>query len=208
MGMVKVKSITMRIDAFRNDKEIELKFPEGWDITECRMAGHDRPALSGDGMRSALRNTIGTPRLSEMAKGAKKVCILFDDIAKPTPIGRILPFVLEELHAGGVTDEQIRLVCAPGTHRPMIYPEFVAKLGRDIVEKYPVYNHSVGRTRWMWAGQNGARRYRSTVSLLRATCGWQSAASSPTAQQVSAAVERSSCRAYAGTKQLRITTRT
>lgn len=153
MGMVKVKSVKMRIDAFRNDEEIELRFPEGWDITECRMAGHDRPALSDDGMRSALRNTIGTPRLSEIAKDAKRVCILFDDIAKPTPIGHILPFVLEELHAGGVTDEQIRLVCAPGTHRPMIYPEFVAKLGRDVVEKYPVYNHSmwenlvdVGRT--------------------------------------------------------------
>jgi nickel-dependent lactate racemase len=124
-------------------EEIELGFPENWDITECRMAGHDKPSLSDDEMRSALQSTIGTPRLSEMAKGVKKVCILFDDIPKPTPTSRIMPFVLEELHAGGVTDEQIRFLCAPGSHRPLIYPEMVAKLGREIVEKYPVYNHSV-----------------------------------------------------------------
>ena len=143
MGMVKVDKVRFRINAFRTDEEIEFTFPSGWDITECRMAGHDKPALSDDEMRSALQNTIGTPRLREMAKGAKKVCILFDDIPKPTPTSRIIPFVLEELHSGGVTDDQIRFLCAPGTHRPLIYPEMVAKLGRDVVEKYPIYNHSI-----------------------------------------------------------------
>jgi nickel-dependent lactate racemase len=140
MGTQKVKT---RINAFRGDNEIELRFPENWDVTECRMAGHNKPSLSDDEMRSALQSPIGTPRLSEMAKGTKKVCILFDDITKPTPTSHIMPFVLEELHSGGVTDEQIRFVCAPGTHRPLIYRELVAKLGREIVETYPVYNHSV-----------------------------------------------------------------
>ena len=143
MGMVKVKKVKMRISAFRSDEEIELGFPESWDVTECRMGGHDKPALTDDEMRSAMQSPIGSPRLSKMAKGAKRVCILFDDIAKPTPASRIVPFVLEELHAGGVDDEQIRFICAPGTHRPMIHPELVFKLGRDIVEKYPVYNHSI-----------------------------------------------------------------
>jgi nickel-dependent lactate racemase len=137
------QKVRMHVNAFRGDEEIELSFPENWDVTECRMAGHNRPSLSDDEMRSALQSPIGTPRLREMAKGAKKVCILFDDIPKPTPTSRIMPFVLEELHAGGVTDEQIRFVCAPGTHRPLIYPELVAKLGREILEKYPVYNHSI-----------------------------------------------------------------
>jgi nickel-dependent lactate racemase len=137
------QKVRMHVNAFRGDEEIELSFPENWDVTECRMAGHNRPSLSDDEMRSALQSPIGTPRLREMAKGAKKVCILFDDIPKPTPTSRIMPFVLEELNAGGVTDEQIRFVCAPGTHRPLIYPELVAKLGREILEKYPVYNHSI-----------------------------------------------------------------
>lgn len=140
MGSQKVK---MHINAFRGDDQIELWFPENGYIKECRMAGHDRPSLSDHEMRSALQSPVGTPRFSEMAKGAKKVCILFDDIAKPTPVNRLMPFVLEVLHTGGVTDEQIRFASAPDTHRPLIYLELVAKLGREIVGTYPIYNHSI-----------------------------------------------------------------
>jgi nickel-dependent lactate racemase len=140
MGSHEVK---MNINAFWADEEIALWFPENWDVKECRMAGHDRQPLSDNEMRSAMQRPIGSPRLSELAKGAKEVCILFDDLAKCTPASRIMPFVIEELHAGGVTDEQIRFVCAPGAQRPLTFPEFEVKLGKKIVEKYPVYNHSV-----------------------------------------------------------------
>jgi nickel-dependent lactate racemase len=137
------QTVKMRVNAFFGDDEIELAFPDTWDVKLCLMAGHDKPPLSDDEMRRALQNPIGTPRLSEMARGKKEVCILFDDLPKPTQASRIVLFVLEELHEGGIADEHIRFVCAPGTHRPLIYPEFAAKLGREVVEKYPVYNHSI-----------------------------------------------------------------
>ncbi len=140
MGAQKIR---IRVNAFFGDEEIELSFPENWAIHECRMAGHDKLPLSDEEMRHALRKPYGTRRLKEMVKEGNKVCILFDDIPKPTPTSRIVPFVLEELYQGGVTDEQIRFVCAPGSHRPLIYSEFVAKLGKEIVERYPVYNHSM-----------------------------------------------------------------
>ncbi len=140
MGPHKIKIL---VNAFFGDEEYELVFPENWDIRECHIAGHDKPPLSDEEMRYALQKPFGTPRLREMAKEGDQVCILFDDLPKPTPASRIVPFVLEELHEGGVTDEQIRFICAPGTHRPLIYPEFAAKLGKEIVEKYPVYNHSI-----------------------------------------------------------------
>jgi len=137
------QTVKMRVNAFFGDDEIELAFPDTWDVKLCLMAGHDKPPLSDDEMRRALHNPIGTPRLSEMARGKKEACILFDDLPKPTQASRIVPFVLEELHEGGIADGHIRFVCAPGTHRPLIYAEFAAKLGKEVVEKYPVYNHSV-----------------------------------------------------------------
>jgi len=140
MGAHKIR---IRVNAFFGDEEIELVFPENWAVQECRIAGHDKPPLSDDEMRHALQKPFGTPRLKDMAKKDNQVCILFDDLPKPTPVNRIAPFVLEELHEGGITDEQIRFICAPGTHRPLIYPEFAAKLGKEIVEKYPVYNHCI-----------------------------------------------------------------
>ena len=136
-------NVSMRINAFFGDDLIDLAFPDNWAVEVCRMAGHDRPPLSEEELRNALRNPIGSPRLSELAKGKKEVCILFDDIPKPTPTGAVAPYVIEELHEGGITDEQIRFICAPGTHRPMTQREFVAKLGQDIVENYMVYNHTI-----------------------------------------------------------------
>ena len=137
------QKVKFTVNGFFGDNEIELTFPDKWEIQECRMAGHGRPALTDDQIRDALSKPLGTPRLSEIAKGKKEACILFDDLPKPTQTSRIVPFVIEELHAGGVTDEHIRFLCAPGTHRPLVCAEFVAKLGKDVVENYMVYNHSV-----------------------------------------------------------------
>jgi nickel-dependent lactate racemase len=99
-----MKTVRMRVNAFFGDDEIELCFPDNWEVAECLMAGHNKPPLSGDEMREALQNPYGTPRLSEMAKGAKEVCIVFDDLPKPTPTSDIVPFVLEELHRGLMRD--------------------------------------------------------------------------------------------------------
>jgi lactate racemase len=137
------KKVIIRVAAWADERDMELSFPSEWEVTERPMAGHDKPALTGDQMRTALENPIGTPRLSELARGKEKVVILFDDMSKPTPIDCIVPFVLEELHAGGIKDEQIRFLNAPGTHRYLTCWEMAKKLGRETVEKYPVYLHNI-----------------------------------------------------------------
>lgn len=139
---METKKVSLRVAGWFGERNIELDFPSSWEVTERRMAGHDRPALTDGQMRAALQNPIGTPRLSELAKGKEKVVILFDDLPKPTPASRMVPFVLEELRAGGIKDDQIRFLSAPGTHRYMTYQELAAKLGPDIVEKFPVFQHN------------------------------------------------------------------
>jgi len=141
--MAEQKPLALRVGGFFDERDITLSLPDNWEIIECRMAGHDLPALSREDLRRALHNPIGSPRLSELARGAKRVCILFDDLTRPTPADRIAPLVLEELHEGGVPDECIRFLSALGAHRPMTYPEIAAKLGTSIVETYPVYPHSI-----------------------------------------------------------------
>lgn len=135
--------VTLRVNCWYDEHDIEVAFPSNWEVVECRMLGHNRPALTQEQMRAALRNPFGSPRLAELAKGKKEVVILFDDLPKPTPAKVFVPFVLEELHEGGVGDEHIRFLCAPATHRPLMYNEFAAKLGADIVARYPVYNHNI-----------------------------------------------------------------
>jgi nickel-dependent lactate racemase len=81
------------------------------------MAGHDRLQLSYEEARQALQSPLDSPRLSELA-GGEQACIIIDDMPKPKPASRIVPFMLEKLHASGIAGDQIRFLCTPGTHRP------------------------------------------------------------------------------------------
>lgn len=102
------QTIRIPIKAWYGDEEMGLHFPETWEVQACYMAGHNTPALGDDQLREALRHPLGTEPLREMARGRKQVVILFDDLTRPAPTWKILPFVLEELWKAGITDDQIR----------------------------------------------------------------------------------------------------
>lgn len=128
--------------AWFGDDGIDLHFPDSWDVIECRMAGHDAEPLSDEGIRGALRNPLGAEPLQEIARGRKRVAILFDDLTRPTPAWRVIPFVLEELHAVGIEDDQIRFIAAFANHHTMVRHDHVKKIGEEIVERYRVFNHN------------------------------------------------------------------
>jgi nickel-dependent lactate racemase len=54
----------------------------------------------------------------------------------------ILPAVLSELNAAGITDDQIRLICALGCHGTYTREHFAKKLGEEAMARFPVYNHN------------------------------------------------------------------
>jgi lactate racemase len=91
-------------------------------------------------LRQGFERPIGAARLRDAVRGDHRVLILIDDATRLTPMARILPHVLEELHAGGVADERIELLQAPGTHRPMTDAELREKLG-TVYGKYPMHEH-------------------------------------------------------------------
>jgi len=88
----------------------------------------------------ALNNPIGTPPLSEIVKPGQRVTITVDDYTRKTPVDLLLPPVLEQLLAAGVTQADIRLVVALGTHRPMTRAEIMAKVGTEVADRYEVIN--------------------------------------------------------------------
>lgn len=134
--------VCVPIKAWFGDEELALEFPEGWAVHECRMKGHGAPAIGADALREAIEHPIGSPPLSKVAAGKKRVAIVFDDFTRPTPAADIVPVVLEVLFSAGIRREQIRFIAALGTHRAMTRHEWASKLGEDIVLDYPVYNHN------------------------------------------------------------------
>ncbi len=128
--------------AWHGVKELELSFPEGWQVEVCNMAGYNRPHMKRAEIKKAIAGPIGMPPLREYARGKKEVVIIFDDMARVTRAAEIVPYVLEELAAAGIADKQIRFIAACGCHGAMNRLDFVKKLGENVLARFPVYNHA------------------------------------------------------------------
>lgn len=129
--------------AWHGDKSLDILFPTGWDVKVSNMAGHDAPPLTEAQIRERLTRPIGTRPLREIAEGKKECVVIVDDLTRPTRAWQVLPAVLDELHAGGITDGHIRFVMATGAHHFMRLGDLVKKLGEDIPDRYCVFVHNV-----------------------------------------------------------------
>ena len=92
-------------------------------------------------IQEALSNPIGTPRLAEMLQPGMKVILICDDNTRVTPVHKIIPLLLEELNRFGISDQDIRIIIASGTHRQMTSAEVEAKYGYEITSRIQVINH-------------------------------------------------------------------
>ena len=88
----------------------------------------------------ALDAPVGTPRLEELARGAHRVAVVTSDMTRPMPSAVALPPVLSRLRAAGVREDEITVVIAVGSHRPMTGEELDRLLGPEIRARYRVVN--------------------------------------------------------------------
>ncbi len=119
-----------------------LSFPDRWEVEVLEPVGFRKPALDEGALARAFEEPIGSPDLRELAGSAREVAIVFDDITRPTPVKVVLPFVLEALREAGIPDSNVRFIPALGMHGAMNNLDFRKKLGDDVVERYPIYNHN------------------------------------------------------------------
>ncbi|MFH1016488.1 MAG: lactate racemase domain-containing protein, partial [Chloroflexota bacterium] len=102
------KRIQLREKPWYGDTDFAIDLPESWDVHVCQMRGADAPALSDAQIKKAFANPIGSKTIKELAKGKKEVVIIFDDMARPTPSAQLVPYILAELAAAGIPDDNIR----------------------------------------------------------------------------------------------------
>ena len=118
-----------------------------FQVEEKRLLGfieprRVKPAKPLESMvREALGSPIGYSRLRDVVKPGMRVAILSEDNTRICPVRRILPHVLSELREAGVKRDDIEIVMALGTHRPMTKEELKDKLGEEVLEEYTVVNH-------------------------------------------------------------------
>ena len=89
----------------------------------------------------AVKEPIGTKRLSEIAKPESKVAIVVDDAARNTPSEYMLLPVLAELNAAGVKDENITVIFGCGTHRAVKSEEAAGLVGAEVLKRVKTISH-------------------------------------------------------------------
>ena len=124
-----------------DEREVEYHLPDSWDITTYDFAGANLPVMNASQVKAALTSPIGSPRLRELARGKKKVVILFETMTQPARLSTAVSALLEELKDGGINDDQIEFICATGGGQIWTLVDFKEKLGADIPARFPVFNH-------------------------------------------------------------------
>jgi len=141
-----------------NIKTISLAFGNGifeLSIPEKNMSSIILPSESEikedpfSLVKKALENPIKSKRLSEIVNPDSKVAIIVSDITRPTPTGKILPPLLEELYLGGAKAENITIVFALGLHRLQTEEECRHLVGEEIYEKIRCIQHDRKRCRYL-----------------------------------------------------------
>ena len=105
---------------------LELGFGQGTqplEVPDANLLGVLEPAhvqheLTGEAeVRRALAQPIGTPLLREIVHPGEKIAVITSDVTRPMPTYKVMPALLDELYAAGVSPADITLVFALGSHR-------------------------------------------------------------------------------------------
>jgi len=113
----------------------------------------------------ALREPIGSKKLSEIVKPENRVAIVVDDATRPAPSGLMVSLLLAELNAIGLEDERVTIIFACGVHRPVTHEEATRILGVEVVNRVRTISHDCRAQDLVCVGTT--KKYGNKVYLNR-----------------------------------------
>jgi len=119
-----------------------------FEVPESNLMGvflpKTTPGVSDESkaVRDSLLNPIGSKPLSEIAKGKSRVAIITSDVTRPTKDHVIVPAILDVLTRSGVREQGIKVIIGRGQHREMTQQEVERKLGKEVLDRVAVVQHS------------------------------------------------------------------
>jgi len=125
--------------AWYGDGYHEIRLPANWTIDV--LAPQSSAACSAAAINDALSQPRGSPSLEELAADCKSVCLVVDDLARPTRAAAILQPLLERLHQFGIAEESIDIVVATGSHGELDSSQIGRKVGEEIARSYRTQCH-------------------------------------------------------------------
>jgi len=119
-----------------------------FEVPESNLMGvflpKTTPGVSDESkaVHDSLLKPIGSKPLSEIAKGKSRVAIITSDITRPTKDHVIVPAILDVLTQSGVREQEVKVIIGRGQHREMTQQEVERKLGKEVLDRVTVVQHS------------------------------------------------------------------
>ncbi|MBN1574787.1 MAG: nickel-dependent lactate racemase [Deltaproteobacteria bacterium] len=88
----------------------------------------------------ALSNPVGAPTIEDSISKNSKVLVVVPDKSRHTNLREVVRVLLSRIDSAGAKREDITILIATGTHRPMTEAEIAQKYS-DVLEGYSVVNH-------------------------------------------------------------------
>ncbi|MHB9038876.1 MAG: nickel-dependent lactate racemase family protein [Armatimonadota bacterium] len=117
-----------------------LNIPESCKVNVYALPTSTRDRTDIEIVQDALRSPIGCGMLREEVKAGMRVTVAVDDSSRTTRTDLMLPLVLDELREAGVSRDDITILIALGTHRPMTREEMEQKYTHEVVAAYRIVN--------------------------------------------------------------------
>lgn len=132
--------------------EVELKYGEKAvyaNISDKNLLGvissKNNPSIENQipnlDIGYAVNNPVDKSCFDKLFDSNDKICIVVNDNTRITPSKEILPVLLNRLTNLGIKDENIEIIIAVGSHRPVTEKEMEELLGKEIVNRLVVENH-------------------------------------------------------------------
>jgi len=132
----------MKVELLYGRGKLPVTLPDGLQITTIRKKPMPVAADPVAELKTSFRKPGAGALLKELARNRKTACILICDITRPVPHGKLLPPLIDELTAAGLSKENILVLIATGLHRPNEGVELREVIGSEAVFKQVrVANH-------------------------------------------------------------------
>jgi len=106
----------------------------------------------------SLINPIKSKKLSELAKNKKNACILVSDITRPCPSYKFLPYLIDELKAGGI--KEINIIFGLGIHRKHSQDEKIKLVGEYAAGAANLFDSEADKCRFI-----GKTKFKTPVEI-------------------------------------------
>ncbi len=133
----------LRTAVWYGDQPFSLYFPAEWDVTI--LWPRTPPPLTDDQIAEILERPTAQSPIRQMCRGKSRPLVIIDDLTRPTPVARIMPFLLRHFQDAGVSARNVRILVATGTHGAPGMEAMARKVGPEAASACPILVHDPTR---------------------------------------------------------------